>query len=246
MNPIQTIEHNGCKIKIFVDPDPQNPLEYQDASCCFISDMFQHATLDDDFLSSDANDMHLHAEVFYTFRVLFKGNRRQIDSIHILEQENAWERTRNHAGIIYCAKNVYNDEQHARRGADSIISEFNNFLSGECYGFEVLDELGNDIDSCWGFLGDLEYAIEQAKEAIDDFVRVEKEKRKENFIFEDTGAGYLNIKHKDMLFCAYDDGSIGLEVFYPENEIAETVIDPDVWPMLLKEIQIWQKKNKIQ
>lgn len=45
------------------------------------------------------------------------------------------------------------------------IKEYNSYLSGECYGYIILDANGEEIDSCWGFLGDREYCIAEAKAA---------------------------------------------------------------------------------
>lgn len=34
-----------------------------------------------------------------------------------------------------------------------MIDEWNQYLSGDVYGFKLLDENQNEIDSCWGFYG---------------------------------------------------------------------------------------------
>lgn len=49
------------------------------------------------------------------------------------------------------------------------VSEYDKYLRGEVYGFEVTDSEGNHVDSCWGFLGTPEESglLEQAREAAD-------------------------------------------------------------------------------
>lgn len=63
----------------------------------------------------------------------------------------------------------------SQRVAQSIVDEWNDYLSGNVWGFYIKDESGESIDSCWGFYGypngDL---LEQAKSVIDDRVRIER------------------------------------------------------------------------
>jgi hypothetical protein len=46
------------------------------------------------------------------------------------------------------------------------------WLNGEVYGYETILD-GQNLDSCWGFYGDPNYAIESAKELIDFLCRQE-------------------------------------------------------------------------
>ena len=60
-----------------------------------------------------------------------------------------------------------------------LVEAFSDYLSGECYGFVIerltLDEDGDvtsaeQLDSCWGFLGDLNYCKEEAVQQAANFV----------------------------------------------------------------------------
>ena len=42
----------------------------------------------------------------------------------------------------------------ARKAALGLIQEWNDYLSGNVYGYVVEDERGEHLDSCWGFYGD--------------------------------------------------------------------------------------------
>lgn len=44
---------------------------------------------------------------------------------------------------------------------DGEVEDYDNYLTGEVYGYMVEDETGNVIDSCWGFNGDPKYALEE-------------------------------------------------------------------------------------
>ena len=48
------------------------------------------------------------------------------------------------------------------------IEEYNLYLNGESYGYIIKDDDGNEIDSCWGFLGE-DVAKEAAEEAVSFF-----------------------------------------------------------------------------
>lgn len=41
------------------------------------------------------------------------------------------------------------------------VEDWDNFLTGDVYGFVVKDENDEVIDSCWGFYGDTDYALQE-------------------------------------------------------------------------------------
>ena len=53
----------------------------------------------------------------------------------------------------------------AQKYVDSIAKTYRSWLEGECCGFMVKDEDGNDLDSCWGFYS-WEDAYASAKESF--------------------------------------------------------------------------------
>lgn len=48
----------------------------------------------------------------------------------------------------------------------SEVAEFDQYLTGDVWGYEVTNESGNVLDSCWGFYG-FDYCVEQAKSAAE-------------------------------------------------------------------------------
>ena len=46
------------------------------------------------------------------------------------------------------------------------VAEYDSWLRGECYGYMLTDENGDEIDSCWGFYGDLDKVKEQMKDYL--------------------------------------------------------------------------------
>lgn len=57
------------------------------------------------------------------------------------------------------------DRAAAYRYLDGVIEEYNSYLAGEVYGWRVL-LAGDDVDSCWGYIGDADYATSEMQEAV--------------------------------------------------------------------------------
>jgi hypothetical protein len=51
------------------------------------------------------------------------------------------------------------------------VKTYDDYLTGRVYGYEVTDEDGDHLDSCWGFYGDLDYVRTEAKEAAESAQR---------------------------------------------------------------------------
>jgi hypothetical protein len=57
-------------------------------------------------------------------------------------------------GYVYVSRAEWPDSEAAERAAESLVNEWNGFLSGEVYGYVVRDADGDTVDSCWGYTGD--------------------------------------------------------------------------------------------
>lgn len=74
-------------------------------------------------------------------------------------------------GFIYMTKEKYLEnfggkimtpkrKQHAKEILVGEVETYDQYLQGEVYGFKILDEDDNEIDSCWGYYGE-EYCLEE-------------------------------------------------------------------------------------
>lgn len=87
-------------------------------------------------------------------------------------------------GFIYCsrkeAKEEFGDdfEDRAIKLMKSEVEEYDHFLTGQIYGYMIEPTEHNTTiecdDSCWGFYGDSEYMISEAKESIDHAINTHK------------------------------------------------------------------------
>ena len=70
------------------------------------------------------------------------------------------------SGLLGIAYIVNTDNQPVEQLENVIkgeVSTYNDYLVGNCYGYKITDEQDNDIDSCWGFIGDMDYCLSEAK-----------------------------------------------------------------------------------
>ena len=69
------------------------------------------------------------------------------------------------------------------------VEAYDDYLNGNVYGYRILKEQKpcskckvtpkpKQVDSCWGFIGDSDYALQEAKEAVDGMVSPAKKKGK--------------------------------------------------------------------
>jgi len=60
-------------------------------------------------------------------------------------------------------------KQKAVEVAEMEVKEMDSYIRGEVYGYKI----DKDGDSCWGFIGDMKYCIEEAKSSVDYTVKNE-------------------------------------------------------------------------
>ncbi len=77
------------------------------------------------------------------------------------------------------------DKYAGMKNAKPMLESIQSYFDGEVYGYVVKDKDGEDMkgtmsDSCWGFVGDVSYCLDEGKSAVDwifDKVRELRQKR---------------------------------------------------------------------
>ena len=73
-------------------------------------------------------------------------------------------------GFIYVTKEQANEEDMTKEQVEKYllgeVKAYDAYLCGNVYGY-VIEKDGEFIDSCWGFIGDEDYCIEEAKSVVD-------------------------------------------------------------------------------
>ena len=69
-------------------------------------------------------------------------------------------------GYVFVKKSEVPDTFHT---AEVMAEEYTRWCNGDCWGYIIEDEDGEQLDSCWGFIGE-EYAVECMREAAEGYV----------------------------------------------------------------------------
>ena len=82
-------------------------------------------------------------------------------------------------GYVFVAMTEVKGRDNAKQLADSLVEEWNDYLSGNVWGFVITRpdecELCNhiqqeDVESCWGFVGDYTHCLNEARAIVDTFI----------------------------------------------------------------------------
>ncbi len=185
MGALETIEYNGHTIEIHQDLDPQNPrTEYDNLGTmvCFHNryDLGDrgHGYDKGDFDSWD----ELEAQIYKDNDVAVCLPLYLYDHSGITMNTTGfscrWDSGQ--VGFIFISKEKARSEYSAKRISPKLrgrlttylkneVETYDHYLTGSVYGYQIVDQAGADVDSCWGFFGDHEASglIEYAKNAID-------------------------------------------------------------------------------
>jgi len=183
---IRTIMHKGYKISIHQDVNfDKNPNEWNEN----IQLVYDHEYF---YVKSDYVDFDPY-ETFKRYESGYKTHDRYYffpvyayihSGVLLSLGRNGYPFTDqwdvSFKGFIYVKKNkeAYNMDK-AFKLAELRISVWNNFLNGYVFGYIIEDSEGNEIDSCWGFIGDTDYCLQEAKGIIDR-IEVKRIARKES------------------------------------------------------------------
>ena len=68
--------------------------------------------------------------------------------------------------------------ERAEKCLRSEVETYDDYLTGQVYGYIIEDENGEQLDSCWGFLGDYKNCLEEAKSSADYFAETKENELK--------------------------------------------------------------------
>jgi hypothetical protein len=162
--PVETKQYHGYTIEIHQDPDPQNPREWDNLGkmICF------HRGYD----LGDKHDMGPE-----DLQKLVARNDVVSLPLYLLDHSGLWMNTTGFShidpqrwdwgqlGYIYVDATKLRKEYGSKFSADSVrkkalkvleseVKTFNDYLTGNVYGYLVKGPDGSHIDSCWGYYGE--------------------------------------------------------------------------------------------
>jgi hypothetical protein len=193
VDPTRTEDYRGFRISIYPDSECWNPREDRDnfgTMVCFhkryaLGD--KHDLRHSDFTSWDSMQRHLEKEigaliVLPLYLYDHSGLRIKIGGFQGLLPQGHAEFDSGQVGFIYCTSENIRENwgvkqitkarlEHAEKLLRGEVSEYDDYLCGNCYGYEIteVEEKGTDIDkeAVWGFLGDSKPVMDEAKSVVD-------------------------------------------------------------------------------
>lgn len=165
--------HNGYTVKIIQDHDAQAPNDDGDDNGLFLvttkNRHFQVLQNGDDAQACYADkDLRRTHWVFPVYAYVHSGVALSLDREG--QFADMWDS--GHIGFVFAAKSEWRYQYRERKkcvsafkAAGSLVEQWNQYLSGDVYGFEITTPDGRDVDSCWGHYG-LDWAIQAAKDAV--------------------------------------------------------------------------------
>lgn len=166
---METFEHNGYKVTIEQDSDPMSPAENQD----------RHA-----FIATTRNRYFEVTGPDGETADTIGDNLEEWEKTHHVYKLNALIHSGVHLSITSDLKQFYmgfdsgqigfllvtrdtSERPNPDKYAESLVEEWNQYLSGDVWGYTIEDGEENLIDSCWGFYG-FDYAKQEAIAAVPD------------------------------------------------------------------------------
>ncbi len=175
MEPIETFSHNGFKVEIHRDTDPTSPLEYDN----LVTIACWHTR----YLLGDKQINHLTKEEMCED----VGDIIAILPLYLYDHSGITMNTTGFScgwdsgqvGWAYVTKEsaekmgCVGPDWTTERLEDNIrgeITTYDNYLTGQVYGYRVLNDEGEELESCWGYIGNMEDARSDAR-AITDHLK---------------------------------------------------------------------------
>lgn len=169
---VKEIRRNGYTLRIETDDNPSNPRTEWDnlaKMVCF------HNRYDlGDEHDYDRNDYNSWAEL--EAAIIKKDKPIAIRPLYMYDHSGitisttrfscSWDSGQ--IGFIYVPKKNYEKLKDAEKAAKIIeleVEVYDQYLRGDVYGYVIVDENENELDSCWSFYG-LDYVIKEGKDVL--------------------------------------------------------------------------------
>lgn len=169
--PYDSIDYKGMSIKIYYDTDADSPASWGNEDYFLCADYRHLYTRDTPLSADECRDAMLDNKAFLKGYYIFPVSIYDHSGIALsLGTSHGWDYS-NYCAFI-CVKREKGwswAKRQAEKRASNLVDTWNEYLSGEVYGFVSEDEEGEMIDSCWGFYGEdgIKEAIAEAKDVID-------------------------------------------------------------------------------
>jgi hypothetical protein len=178
MGAIRTEQYKGYEIRIMQDEDPINPRTEWDNPSTMVCCHRRYALGDVQVKSQEELSEHIKAQDIAVWLPLYLYDHSGI-TISTGSFGDPWDSGQ--VGIIYMTREQVKANWGWRvltkgrcaallKDLKSQVEVYDNYLTGEVYGFDIVGIDGESIDSCWGFYGyedGIKQIMEECKATID-------------------------------------------------------------------------------
>lgn len=189
------VNYRGYPIKIVPDENSESPNAWGDENLFLVGfhrdfyvnrDGFSQGLCEsiqrggkyeDDSINEEAKEAMKKYHIFLLEAYIHSGVSL---SLHNGTKKDKWDSSV--LGMVFVAKEEWKTRTKAEEAAKGLLEEWNDYLSGNIYGFHVEDKQGDEIDSCYGFYGyDYEKSglLDTARDSIDSHIQRENKKHEE-------------------------------------------------------------------
>lgn len=177
-NLIETIEYKGFEIEICYDTDPQSPDHWDNDDLFLVYDHRQFSVKRDGFNPYKIYEHYQETKklfydgyyVFPLYAYIHSGVSLSLGRSGYPFTDR-WDVSSTGFILVKRMKGWTWKKKQALKAAESLVEEWNQYLSGEVYGFDW------EHGRCWGFYGDMEYCISQARDEVDGYIEHENKAR---------------------------------------------------------------------
>jgi hypothetical protein len=170
IDPVSTFTVGRFTVEIIPDHDAESPAEWADKDGVFlVADARRYFTPEnplnirpDDVAGEDGDESSYAADywIFPLFAYIHSGIALSLGAFGC-----RWDSGQ--IGYVLVKRSEHwSTEAAAMAAAGSVVAEWNQYLSGDVYGYRVLDADGDDVDSCWGFYGETDAESEGRAAAV--------------------------------------------------------------------------------
>jgi hypothetical protein len=160
---IETFEKNGYKVTIERDFDAERPFE-GDEECFIVTTRNRYFEVEGpngeyaSDIGENLSEWEEEYDVFPLQALIHGGVHLSLASLdHYYMGFDSGQ-----IGFVVVKRDETPD---TRKYAEGMVETWNQYLSGDVYGFIIEDGEGTDVDSCWGFYG-LETVKQEAISAV--------------------------------------------------------------------------------
>jgi hypothetical protein len=186
MEAVKTKKYRGYSIEVFYDESPENPLKEFDFLGTFSTFTCKYD------LSSKDNPFKTPEEL----QAFFDKEKPIYIPIYIYDHSGItintigfsfiWDSAK--IGYIWVDRKKVLGDYNKKKLSKSLIEtvkkvlkteveQVDQWLKGEVYGYQIKDEDGEEVDSCWGYWDTPNQIIENCKEVVDILVKLQPAKK---------------------------------------------------------------------